>query len=384
MEALGTLAGGIAHDFNNILGAILGHVGLARDHVAPGSPLLENLDQIRIAGERARDLVHQILAYSRAGTREFVRQPLRPLLEESLRLLAATLPASVTLQVDLTDEPLAATVNPSEVQQVLMNLCTNAWHALPQARGTIGVQLRQVTVDLPRRAEVGALHAGLYAEIVVSDNGSGMDAEARSHLFEPFFTTKPRGQGTGLGLHVLSGIVSAHGGAVLVHSEPGRGSRFCVFLPAAPTHEVERTQHVPPAADQAQGERVAYVDDDEVVQLMVERVLARAGFKVDSFSDPHALLVAVREAPACFDLLVTDYSMPGMNGLQVAHEVRQRCPDIPIIIATGFASDELQQAVKALGHAEILPKEHTFEQLGERAARAVAGARREARRRGAA
>ena len=212
MESLGTLAGGIAHDFNNILGAILGNVGLLKDLVAPESPAFESVDQIRVAGERARDLVRQILAYSRSTTREFVRQPLRPLIEKSVRLLRSTLPASVRLEVDIADTPLSATVDGSEVQQLLMNLCTNALQALPRSQGRISVRLRPVQMEAPPKADVGELHPGLYAELSVADTGTGMSEEARMRLFEPFFTTKPRGQGTGLGLHVLNGFVSAHRG----------------------------------------------------------------------------------------------------------------------------------------------------------------------------
>ena len=369
MESLGTLASGIAHDFNNILGAILGNAGLLHGEVTPRGE--ESLQQIRIAGERARELVQQILAHSRTTMREFVRQPLRPLIEDSLRLLRSTLPASVRLEHDLAADPLAVTFNPAEVQQVVMNLCTNAWQALPAEGGSIRVALQSHRQDAPTAADIGRLHPGLYARIVVSDSGSGMSAATRKRLFEPFFTTKPRGQGTGLGLHVLSGIVTAHGGAVIVHSEPGRGSRFEVYLPATATSEVEAAPPPRTEPEQAGGERVAYVDDDEVVQLMVHRVLERAGFDVTSFNDPADLLAAVRKDPQCYDLLVTDYSMPSKNGLQVAQEVREVCPDIPIIIATGYVPDELQQAVAGLGRAEILNKERTFEELGERATRAI-------------
>jgi len=369
MESLGTLASGIAHDFNNILGAILGNVGLLRGEVSPGGT--EYLEQVRIAGERARELVQQILAHSRATTREFVRQPLRPLIEDSLRLLRATLPASVELRQTLAQEPLAVTFNPVEVQQAVMNLCTNAWQALPPAGGTIHVELERHEVDKRLTGDIGQLGPGLYARLAVSDTGSGMTEATRRRLFEPFFTTKPRGQGTGLGLHVLSGIVTAHGGAVIVQSSPGRGSRFEVYLPATATGDVETVPapRVDPAL--ARGERVAYVDDDEVVQLMVHRVLERAGFRVTSYTDPDELLDAVRSDPECHDLLVTDFSMPGMNGLQVAQAVRALCPTIPIIIATGYVSDELRHAVADLGRAEILNKERTFEELGERATRAV-------------
>jgi signal transduction histidine kinase len=369
MESIGTLASGIAHDFNNILGAILGNVGLLRGEVSPRGA--EYLEQVRIAGERARELVQQILAHSRATTREFVRQPLRPLIEDSLRLLRATLPASVQLLQTLTDEPLAVTFNPVEVQQAVMNLCTNAWQALPPEGGSIHVELESHRIDARLTGDIGQLEPGLYARLIVSDTGSGMTEATRRRLFEPFFTTKPRGQGTGLGLHVLSGIVTAHGGAVVVSSSPGHGSRFEVYLPATASGEVEAVPAPRVDPVQARGERVAYVDDDEVVQLMVHRVLERAGFRVTSYSDPGDLLAAVRRDPECYDLLVTDFSMPGMNGLQVAQAVRALCPTIPIIIATGYASEELRQAVAALGRAEILNKERTFEELGERATRAI-------------
>jgi CheY-like chemotaxis protein len=252
-----------------------------------------------------------------------------------------------------------------------MNLCTNAWQALPAEGGTIHVALEAHQVASSLATDVGQLTRGLYARLIVSDNGSGMTEATRRRLFEPFFTTKPRGQGTGLGLHLVSGIVTAHGGAVIVRSERGHGSRFEVYLPATASSEIETT--AAPRIDpvQAGGERVAYVDDDEVVQLMVHRVLERAGFRVTSFNEPDELLAAVRGDPRCYDLLVTDYSMPGMNGLQVAREVRVVCPTIPIIIATGYAPDELRQAVAELGRAEILNKERTFEELGERAARAI-------------
>ncbi|MGM9488045.1 hybrid sensor histidine kinase/response regulator [Ideonella sp. YS5] len=369
MESLGTLASGIAHDFNNILGAILGNVGLLRHEVSLQG--LEYLEQVQIAGQRARELVQQILTHSRATTREFMRQPLRPLVEDSLQLLRSTLPAAVQLLHTLSDEPLAATFDPSEVHQVVMNLCTNAWQALPPEGGTIHVALQPHQVESRMTADIGQLDPGLYARLVVSDNGAGMTPDTRRRLFEPFFTTKPRGQGTGLGLHVLSGIVTAHGGAVIVQSQPGQGSRFEVYLPATPTADVEAAPAPQVTPTQAGGERVAYVDDDEVVQMMVHRVLERAGFQVTSFHAPDELLAAVRNDANCFDLLVTDFSMPGMNGLQVARQVRALCPAIPIIIATGYVSEDLREAAAELGRTEILNKERTFEELGERATRAI-------------
>lgn len=377
MESLGTLASGIAHDFNNLVGAILGHLGLLKEAVQGAQPpaVAESLGQIGVAAERARDLVQQILVHARAGRRDFRFQPLQPSLAESLRLLRSTLPASVRLEVEMASEELYATVGAGEIQQVAMNLCTNASQALGAEGGVVRVELRRIEVAQARPAEVGELRPGPYAVLRVEDTGPGIAPAAAQRLFEPFFTTKARGQGTGLGLYVVSGIVRAHRGAVELATTPGRGSVFCVYFPAgAAASALEAPARGGPRA-KANGERVAYVDDDEVVQLMVQRVLERAGFGVAVFSDPLDLLDAVRESPHCFDLLVTDYSMPGRSGLEVAREVRKRCPDIPVIVTTGFASEELKAGVEALGRAVLLQKENTFEELGARAVEVLAAGR---------
>jgi signal transduction histidine kinase/CheY-like chemotaxis protein len=373
MESLGTLSGGIAHDFNNILGAILGHVGLLVEKIPRESPARESVEQIGIAGRRARDLVQQILAFARATTREFVHQPIRPLIEEGLQLLRSILPVSVELEIALSEEPLATTLNSMEVQQLLMNLGTNAAHSLQSRPGRITIQLGRVSIATSLKSNVGQLLPGDYAEIVVSDTGVGMNPETMERLFEPFFTTKRRGQGTGLGLHVVNGIVTAHGGAIVVKSEPGGGSAFHIYVPGTILEHAE-TAPVPTGLGMPmRGERVAYVDDDEVVRLMVQRVLERQGFDVTVFADPDQLVEAAQAHPEFFDLLVTDYSMPGRNGLEVARAVRRVRPDIPIIIATGYVPDGLRAEVERMGNAEILNKEHTFEELGERASRAVSG-----------
>ena len=373
MEALGTLAGGIAHDFNNILGAILGHVGLLREQVPADAPARESVEQIGVAGSRARDLVQRILAFGREGAREFVRQPLRPLVEETLALMRSTLPASVRLEGGLTDEALSSTLNASEVHQLVTNLCTNAWHALEGGVGRIEVTLRPTVVEAPRPAQAGVLVPGRYAVLTVRDEGGGMSAQTLDRLFEPFFTTKPRGRGTGLGLHVVRNILTAHGGAAVVSSEPGRGTEFAVYLPAdGPEAAGPAPRPADPSAP-GRGERVAYVDDDEVVLLMVERLLERAGFAASAFSRPEALLETLRRDPACFDLLVTDYSMPGMTGLELAREVHARCPDMPVIVSSGFVSEELQAAAQDAGVRHVLRKENTYEELPALALRALTG-----------
>jgi len=372
MESLGTLASGIAHDFNNILGAILGHVGLLREHVAADAPARESVEQIGIAGTRARDLVQRILTVSRQSQREFVRQPVRPLVEETLALMESTLPASAELVRTLSVEPMSCTLSPAEVHQVVMNLCTNAWQALPHGHGRISVRLRGVRLDAPRPANVGVLLPGRYAELCVTDTGAGMAADTLARLFEPFFTTKPRGQGTGLGLHVLQNIVTTHGGAVVVSSTPGKGSVFRVYLPASRSTESEPVPEPKDMSKPGHGERVAYVDDDEVVLLMVERLLARAGFDVTAYSKPESLLEALEHDTGCFDLLVTDYSMPGMSGSELARAVHRRCPGIPVIVSSGFVSEEIRSEAEDAGVSHVINKERTYEELAALAAKALA------------
>ena len=375
MEALGTLASGIAHDFNNILGAILGHVGLLREQVPAHSPARESVEQIGVAGARARDLVQRILAFSRESAREYVRQPLGPLVEESLGLMRATLPAAVQLADRPAEVPLSTTLNPSEVHQVVMNLCTNAWHALGGEPGRIEVALDGVVLQEARPARVGVLVPGhRYAVLTVRDDGCGMTPETLERLFEPFFTTKPRGKGTGLGLHVLQSIVTAHGGAVVVDSTPGVGTAFAVYLPAAESPEAGPAPEPADLTMPGRGERVAYVDDDEVVLLMVERLLDRAGYAVTPYSSPQSLLEAVRDGAACFDLLITDYSMPGMTGLDLAREMRELCPELPVVVSSGFVSEELRAAAEQAGVRHVLHKENSYEELPSLAARALAGA----------
>ncbi len=371
MESLGTLASGIAHDFNNILGAILGHVGLLRQQLPAGSPLSESVEQIGIAGVRARDLVQGILAFSRETRAEFVWQPLRPLIEEGLRLFRATLTDQVSLDQSFTDEPLCATLNPSEVHQLVLNLCTNAWQALHGKPGRIKVELSCLNVDTPRAMEVGELAPGRYAAMAVTDTGCGIASDTKERIFEPFFTTKPRGLGTGLGLHMVHSIVSAHGGAISVESRPGQGSTFRVCLPAGTQAGAARASTPVQVSPRGHGEHVAYVDDDEVVRLMVERLLQRAGFEVTTFTLPQAFLSAIENAAACFDLLITDYSMPMMDGLELARQARQSCPGMPVILSSGFVSDELRALAAEAGVVDILNKENTFEELAMLVVRAL-------------
>jgi PAS domain S-box-containing protein len=374
MESVGTLAGGIAHDFNNILGAILGNVQLAREEVGPGHPAQGSLEEIERASMRARNLVRQILTFSRHEPQQSVVQPLVPIIEETRKLLRATLPAGVDLDVRLDNAPLNVQADATQLQQVLMNLCTNAWHALKASGGRIRVGVRGVAVDAPRAAKVGLPAAGVYAHVWVRDNGCGMDAATRERIFEPFFTTKPVGQGTGLGLSVVHGIVRAHGGAIEVESAPGRGSCFHLYFPlvqqaAAPPPAVPAA----PAGSIGHGEVVAYVDDDETMVLMVTRLLEKFGYRAIGYRDADEMLDILRCDNLVLACLITDFNMPGRSGLEVARETARLRPGLPIIISSGYITEELQKAAQREGVCALLEKQNTFEELGSILSRVLAG-----------
>ena len=375
MESIGTLAGGIAHDFNNILAAILGNVALAREDLAPAHPAQLSLDQIRRAGMRARSLVQQILTFSRRQPNQLVGQPLRPVVEETVALLRATLPAWVRLQTVLPDVPVQVQADATQLQQVVMNLCTNAWHALPEGRGHIEVGLAALSAQTSRGLGLPELPAGPCAHLWVRDTGCGMDAALVERIFDPFFTTKPVGHGTGLGLSVVHGIVRAHQGVVQVNSAPGQGSTFHVYLPA-----LDEERGIEPAGSSGEGsgaagvgQHVIYVDDDEVMVLMVRRLLQRAGYQVTACSTPLQVLALLRDPQQAADLLVSDYNMPEMSGLELTQELAHLRPGLPVIISSGFMSDELVAQAQAMGVRALLKKENTLEELAGLVQQVLAG-----------
>jgi PAS domain S-box-containing protein len=358
MESLGQLAGGVAHDFNNIVGAILGNVVLARGDLPARHPAQASVDQISRAALRARELVGQILAFSRRQPVQLVVQPLQPIVEGILQLLRPTLPAGVELRTELHSTPLHANVDRSQIEQVLMNLCTNAWHA---ARDVAPVIVISVQPHNAQEADAGP--QGDWACISVTDNGQGMDAATRERIFEPFFTTKAVGQGTGLGLSLVHGIVTAHQGLIKVESEPDVGSRFSVYLPLA-TAEAEQPPSpidVLPTRAAGSGHRVLYVDDDELMRLMMERLLERDGFRVTVVTTAKAAMQALAQGGT--DLLLTDFNMPGTTGLQLAAEAMQAYPGLPVVLVSGDISENLSHEARELGVAALVQKEHCFDQL---------------------
>jgi PAS domain S-box-containing protein len=373
MEAIGTLAGGIAHDFNNILAAILGNVSLVQEDVGPRHESAARLEQIARAAARARSLVQQIVAFSRQQPQELVNQPLGPLLEETAKLLRSTLPAAVELETRLSEAPLRVGADATQLQQVVMNLCTNAWHALEGGRGRIVVGLDEVMLDAETAHRLDGLQPGPHAHVWVSDTGCGMDEATRLRMFEPFFTTKPVGQGTGLGLSVVHGIVSSHHGAITVDSAPGLGSTFDLYFPlASPMHGPEQLPTDQPEPRRGGGQHVLYVDDDDVMVLMVEGLLMRAGYRVTTLSDPREALACLQARPGEFDVLVSDFNMPELSGLDLARAVAVLQPSLPVVITSGYVSESLRAEALHVGVYHVIQKEYTLEQLAEVVQRALA------------
>ena len=380
MQAVGTMAGGIAHDFNNILGAILGNVELAKADCPPGSPVLESLQEIDKAGRRARDLVRQILTFSRNEPPQRTAVALAEVVHDTERLLRVTLPPAIELHMQLQAGLPPVLADATQVEQALLNLCTNAVHAIGAERGSIHVEAATVQPD-QRLSERLGLAPVDYVALSVRDTGPGMDAATQERIFEPFFTTKPVGQGTGLGLAVVHGVMRTHDGGVDVHSAPGQGSRFTLYFPVAPsaapvpTHAPSAAPAVaaalpdtPPAAaapPSASGTKrhVMYVDDDQALVFLVQRLLRRRGYEVSGFTDPHEATAALRAAPQAYDLLVTDYNMPGFCGVDLVREARLIRPDLPVALASGYVTAEIEQAALAEGARALIHKPNDVEEL---------------------
>ena len=354
VEAIGTLASGIAHDFNNVLAAITGNLELALAEAKPGTSLHECLDEIRQASERGKSLVRQILSFGRAEA--VLRRPiaLQGVVEESVRFLRATLPSSQPIELRVDRDAPIVLADAAQIHQVLVNLCTNAAHAMEQKPGILRLELSCVDIGLPEARRLEGLVPGLHACLCVSDEGCGMDAATLARAYEPFFTTKPAGKGTGLGLAVVKGIVRQHHGAIELASEPGRGTTFRVYLPAAVGVE-PRAAPAAPVAVERRG-RLLLLDDEPALERAVKRNLERLGYVVSSFSvAADAFAEFVRHADR-FDVVLTDYEMPGCNGLTFARRIRSLRADLPILLLSGYLRPEVLEEAKRLNVSRVLPK----------------------------
>jgi len=352
LESLGTLAGGIAHDFNNLLTSILGYCDLAGLSAGENDSVHDDLRQIRTAGLRARDLVTQILTFSRQRKVTLVPLDLAEHVAEALKLIRASTPATIEIVTRLTSGKIQA--DPTQIHQIIINLCNNAVHAMKGQPGRLEVILERLEVTDLLANEVPNLLSGPAMHLTVSDTGCGMDAATLERVFDPFFTTKLPGEGTGLGLSIVQGIVHNHHGALRVHSTPGSGTSFELFFPITTANitTTTATDTVP----QGNREEIIVVDDEESVATFVSKKLERLGYCPTVFSDPRVALAAVTAAPRRFRAMVSDLTMPNLTGIELVQRCREAGAHFPVVIITGYGTDTVHSSLSNLQHCTILSK----------------------------
>ncbi len=354
LEAIGTLAGGIAHDFNNMLAAILGFTELALFKAKKGSEIEQNLVQVKSASTRAKELVLQILTFSRRSVTQ--RYPIQAdlITKEVLKLLRATLPATVELSQNITSGQQMIIADPTELHQVITNLCTNAFHALKDEQGKITVGLAARTFTKHELKNHPDLPAGDYLQLSVSDNGCGIDNSALNKIFDPFYTTKEKGQGTGLGLSVVHGIVSECNGTIKVESKPGEDTTFTLLFPVveSPAEKRIEDESPPPGGN----ERILFVDDEKNLRLLAEQILTHLGYRVLCCSSGRDALREIMQDPNGFDLLITDQSMPLMPGTELIEKLQVINPELPVLLCTGHSSMIDEKKAPAMGTKGFLLK----------------------------
>ena len=353
LEAIGTLAGGIAHDFNNLLSPIIGFTELCMDALPVGSKVREDLEEVMQASRRATDLVRQILSFSRKSNYE--RKPLAigPIVKEALKLLRASIPVTIDIHQDIhaTEEMVVAA--PTEIHQVVMNLCTNGFHAMPDG-GDLRVSLKVIEMDSEASVLIPDCSPGRYLNLSVEDTGHGIAPEIRDNIFEPYFTTKKEGRGTGLGLAVTHSIVASCGGAINVYSELGKGTRFSLYFPVADAIPIKPEERS--AAIRGGDERILFVDDDTSILRLAKDSLERYGYTVTAITNPVEALTMFEKAPSEFDMVITDMTMPEMTGDLFAAALLKKRPDLPVIICTGFSERMNKEKAKSLGVRRLLEK----------------------------
>ncbi len=334
MEAVGTLAGGIAHDFNNILSAVIGFTEMALEDATPESFLRRNMEQVLQAGMRAKHLVQQILAFSRQSDQELRPVQLKKTVVEACELLRASLPSTIAIRTRFRTNAFTMG-DPTQMHQVLMNLCTNAGHAMRTHGGTLSITLDAIDDPAPWRAEHPELTAPAYVRLSVSDTGHGISEQIIERIFDPFFTTKEHTEGTGMGLAVVHGIVKSHKGLITVESRSGEGTVFTVLLPQIVSPDTSRTRAN--SELQTGNESILFVDDEAMLVDLSSQLLKRLGYSVTACTSSLEALSRFRDAPAEFDLVITDMTMPQMTGRELAGEMLATRPDLPIILCTGFS-----------------------------------------------
>ena len=354
LEAIGVLAGGIAHDFNNILTAIYGFTFLTKETLPEDAPEHENLDQILKASERAEELVQRILAFSRQGDEKRREVEIAALVREALKLVRASLPASIEIREEIESDCGAVFADPTQIHQVVMNLCTNSYQAMGGSGGLLTVSLSQVKVDAAVAGQVADLQKGSYVKLTVSDTGSGIDANIQQRIFDPFLTTKAVGEGTGLGLSVVHGIVTSHRGAITFESDAGKGTKFFVYLPRVDRHEAEEENDVEPLP--RGNEHILFVDDEEAIVQFGQQALEQLGYQVTARTSSEEALDLFRAEPDRFNVVLCDVTMPLMSGIDLGKELMAIRSDVPVILMTGFSELVTREKARTLGFRDLVMK----------------------------
>jgi PAS domain S-box-containing protein len=372
MEAIGTLAGGIAHDFNNMLAIIIGNTEMAMDDVKGGQLPGRSLDHILNAAKRGRDLVREILTFSRKAQRERTPTDVISVLHETFKLLRSTLPTTINMSLDIRSESGIILGDSVQVQQILMNLATNAAHAMRKAGGRLTIRLVDAAFQPEDILPDPDMKPGRYVMLIVEDTGTGMTDDVRSRIFEPFFTTKEAGQGTGMGLSVVYGIVKNYNGALNVESGPGKGSTFTIYLPKAES----RTRNEEDAAKPVRGnkEHILFIDDEGPLTEIAEAMLRKLGYRVTAMTDSREAWDLFLEDPHAFDLVVTDQTMPDLTGLALAQKMIRIRPDLPVMLCTGYSETVSPEEARKAGAREFLIKPLVRVELAAAIRRALDGA----------
>ncbi len=361
MEALGTLAGGIAHDFNNILSGIFGYTQMTARLTAKIPKAQQYLNQVNAAGERAAALVQQILTFSRNDKSQMKPLDMAVVVKETLKLMRASLPADIEIRNEMPENGGTILADPTQIHQVVMNLCTNAYHAMADTGGVLRIELAPVVLDSRDMVNYDDIPEGRYLELTVSDNGEGIAPHILSRIFEPYYTTKEPGAGTGMGLSTVHGIVRNHGGAVSVYSEVGVGTTFKVLFPMTEKEEIREMELALPLPGGS--ERLLFVDDENALVEFAGEFLSGLGYSVEAFTDPLSALEVFRAAPDDFHMVISDLTMPGMTGDRLARKVKKIRPDIPVIICTGFSSSMVSENHKEAGIDHVLMKPLNIHEL---------------------
>ncbi len=368
MEAIGTLAGGIAHDFNNILMPIMGYAELAQNMLPEGSKIKGYIQEIHKATKRAKDLVQQILKVSRQTPVSQKDVDIVPVVKETLKLLRAALPSTITLEQEISLDRAVIEGDPVDIHQVLMNLCINAQHAMPEG-GTLRVELGRESAETPIVDTHPQLPPGEYIKLVVADTGTGIEKSILPKIFDPYFTTKEREKGTGLGLAVVQGVVNRSHGGIRVKSELGKGTTFTIFIPVS--RDVNETDEVVSSSDlshlfsSGRQEKILLIDDDPLVLELTEEMLRQFGYDVIPVMDPKKALERFKESPGSFHLVITDMTMPGITGDILLKAIREIRPEIPVIITTGYHERMDEEMAKKIGASRYLEKPFSMESLAE-------------------